>query len=121
MEINAVQLLTLAAKSVAANHHLFKRSVGDILSDLRLLRFDDSGVLSLIDDLISEKRPNRKKIADCLSNFNDTEWKVADAAARLVEEVGPVSNITKDDLDLIGWRKPKIREDIQRVVNFYGQ
>jgi hypothetical protein len=121
MEWNSPQLLALAARAILGNVHRLSRGRSDILADVRLLRFHDAGTLSLIDRLLDGERPPEEEVQNILSDFNDHEWKVADAAARLMEEIGPVSNITREELQIISWRKPRVREDVKRHLNMYGQ
>lgn len=56
-----------------------------------------------------------------LTEFNDREWEVADAAERLVERHNLISRFRQEELDLIKYRKLDVRRDLQKAINFYGQ
>jgi hypothetical protein len=120
MEINSAHLLTQVVKAVAAAA-ISARSVDDVVSDLRFLRFNDDGVLALIDSTLNGDNLQPKCIEEALSDFNDHEWKVADVAARLLDRCQKVSNITRGELELIHWRKPQVRRDVQQALNAFGQ
>jgi hypothetical protein len=120
LEYSSANLLTQVVKAVVTN--LPKgRDVKDIVADLRALRFDDEGVLTLIDAILDGTEAETDELSKRLAAFNDKEWKIAEIAARLMEHCPRVSNLTNEELQLIGWRKPRVREEIQRAINSWNQ
>jgi hypothetical protein len=120
IEINSTYLLTQTVKTVLSQ--LPKgRDVADIIADLRFLRFDDDGVLSLIDAIIEGTSTDIDELRRRLVDFNDREWQVADTAARLLEPCRKISNLTHEELQLIGWRKPNVRRELQEIINQWDQ
>ena len=122
MEFSSVNLLFQTVKAVMSVVPK-DRTVEDVVRDLRLLRFSDDGILSLMDAIINgtAKKGDTDELLKRLRNFNDKEWQIADAAARLIERCPKVSNLTHREIQLIGWRKPNIREELQDAINRYGQ
>jgi hypothetical protein len=122
-EANSTYLLTQTVKAVIGSLLPRSRNIDDVVADLRLLRFNDDGILSLLDAVVDGGFDKRgvKTLLGKLTDFNDKEWQVADAAVRLVQRCGKVSNLTQRELELIGWRKPRIREELQYAINQYGQ
>jgi hypothetical protein len=122
-EANSTYLLTQTVRAVMTTLLPRGRSIDDVVADLRLLRFNDEGILSLLDVIVDGgfQKDDIKNLLGKLRDFNDKEWKVADAASRLIEHCGRVSNLTQRELELIGWRKPKIREELQYAINQYRQ
>ncbi len=120
VEVNSTYLLTQAVRAIAKSFPK-ERQIGHVVKDLRSIRFDDDGVLRLVDDLIAGKRIDFSQLEELLTDFNDREWQVADCIARFIEGCSRVSNLTREELQLIAWRKPSIRKDLQEIVNPYGQ
>jgi hypothetical protein len=120
LEYSSANLLTLVVKAVVSNLPN-GRDVKDIVADLRTLRFDDEGVLTLIDAILHGTEAETDELSKRLAAFNDKEWKIADTAARLMEHCPRVSNLTNEELKLIGWRKPRVREEIQETINSWNQ
>jgi hypothetical protein len=120
LEYSSANLLTQVVKAVVSN--LPKgRDVDDVVADLRALRFDDEGVLTLIDAILDGTETETDELSKRLASFNDKEWKIAEIAARLVERCSRVSNLTHEELQLIGWRKPRVREEVQQAINSWNQ
>jgi hypothetical protein len=120
LEYSSANLLTQVVKAVVT--HLPKgRDVNDIVADLRELRFNDDGVLTLIDAILDGTETSTDELGKRLATFNDKEWKIADIAARLMDRCPRVSNLTNEELQLIGWRKPRVREELQQAINGWHQ
>jgi hypothetical protein len=120
IEVNSTYLLTQTVKA-AFSQFPKGRDVKDIVADLRFLRFDDDGVLSLIDAIIDGTSTDIEELRRRLVDFNDREWQVADTAKRLIEPCRKISNLTHEELQLIGWRKPSVRKDLQEIINKWDQ
>jgi hypothetical protein len=119
-EFSSVHLLTQAVRMASAA--LGKgRDIGDVVDDLRKLRFSDDGILSLIDAILNGSSKDYEALGRKLRDFNDKEWEVADAAARIVQRCERTSNVTHREIELIGWRKPAVRAEIQATINGWGQ
>lgn len=121
METVSTNLLVHVVKAVASNLGNFSRNKSDILSDLNLIRFVDEGVLALIDSVIAGERPKREMVEETLTSFNDHQWAVARATERLANEFGPVSQISREDLQLISWEKTDVRREVQDAMNLWGR
>jgi len=116
--LNSAGLLLQVVKAVQFGRTLSRRETSDICRDLRFIRFNDQGVLNLIDQLIAGEAP---EVPPALLEFCDYDSQVAQTADRLLHESGNISRLRRDDVQLIGWRKPQIRSDVKELVLGYGQ
>ena len=118
MGLDSANLFLKVVTTVGAARQNMRRSGEDICRDLRRIRFDDNGVLKLIDAVLQGQDV---EIPAELLEFNDSEWEIADIADRLLHESGDVSKFTQEEVQLIGWRKPRIRSEVQDALGLYGQ
>jgi hypothetical protein len=119
-EVNSAYLLAQVVRGVIATFPR-TRPTQSIIDDLRFLRFDDDGVISLVEAIVEGRTQQIAPLLQRLTDFNEHEWRVAEAAARLIERCSDVSRFTHEELQLIAWRKPRVRADLQQALNAYGQ
>lgn len=110
--------------AIAGSRASLERDRRSVVDDLRVFRFDDDGILPAIDALLAGIRPDEAWVSQRLRDFNDSEWLVAEAAARLssdVDRLPGISRMMSRELELIRFRKIDIRSTVQNLINPYFQ
>lgn len=119
-----VSIFFKVVSAVIANRNALSRSTDDVVKDLKFIRFDDEGVLSLVHTTLDGREIGKEELRKVLSGFNDQEWNVAAAVERLsaeaVREVKGISRLTSRELDRVKEMKLSVRKDVQRALNDYG-
>ena len=102
-----------------------RRLQNEVTDAIRTLYFTPRGVLSLLHEVADGEELSEKRVQQALGDFNDREWKVAEALRRinfhvLHREFG-LSLSTIRALEQLRYGKIGLRQAVQREVNFYGQ
>lgn len=108
-------LLTALVRPLAGPNFIPLRNKDDICADLRAIRFNDDGVLSVIRRFLDGENVQDEEL-QTVRDFADAEWRVQQALQRLVEDVRVVSRLTHQQLREIEYGKADVRRALSRLL-----
>jgi hypothetical protein len=108
-------VLTALVKPLAGPNFVPLRNRQDICEDLRAIRFDDEGVLSIVRQILEGEDISSDDM-QIVRDFADAEWRVEMALRRLVEDVRSVSRLTQQRLREIEYGKANVRRSLSRLL-----
>lgn len=116
MEISADVILRFA-NFLWSQRDALARNPADIVSDLRLIRFGDDGLLSVLKAIARGKEVPPALFVSKLQDFNDSQWAVESALVRLTNDCPSISFKLRRELEEVAFRKRGVRADLQQTLN----